>query len=360
MRLSPRPLIRWLTGLSALAIASTTVGQPAEAVSADRGLLENLMSPSDPVDPVVAALSEGRLIRDVAAPVAGAVLLPAVRYGFALTGEQLGKLDITSTPEAGLEVDRFVARLRGRGIDPAGSFTVYSLPPIQEAIDAAPAQGADGDGPLDSVLIVPTGTKVVMAGAVFEEGQLHTKTVFESSGEQPVRAMAAPPDAQGFRRAGGIGCTQRKQNNTAFYDPCHEYFVQENDGDPNGQYWASQLKGTGKGKGVWTLNSLEVSSRRKEGSAAQQWVDWNPGADENTSCRSQPITVSYAGVGITFDKQHCEVWDIDKDADGADFANWWKGHIRRKEREVGAQTLTRLDNGAVPTLLVSFDYYANP
>lgn len=120
------------------------------------------------------------------------------------------------------------------------------------------------------------------------------------------------------------------------------------------------MKGTGKGKGVWTLNGLELSSRRKEGSPRQRWVDWDPGADANTSCRAQTISVSYAGAGISFDRQHCEMWDIDKDADGADFANWWRGHVRRKEREVGAMTLTRLDNGAVPVVLVDFDYYANP
>lgn len=119
------------------------------------------------------------------------------------------------------------------------------------------------DGPLDSVLVVPTGTNVVVAGAVFEDGQLHSKTVLESRGDPGVRAMSAPMDNQGFRRAGGIGCTERKQNNTAFYDPRHQFHIQENDGDPNGQYW-----------------------------------------------------------------------DIDKDADGADFANWWTTCGARNARSV--------------------------
>lgn len=358
MRLSS---VRWLVALCAVVTTSGSLGPAAEAVSPDRALALSLIGPSDPIDRVLEALSAGRLVRDVAAPAAGSVLVPAVRYGFALTGDQLGHLDVTGTPEATLELEGFLARLRGRGINPGGSFTVYTLPPVQEALDAAHSTGIDGDGPLDSVLIVPTGTNVLLAGAVFENGQLHSKTLLESSGEESeIRPMAAPDSYQGFRRSGGIGCVHRKQNNTAWYDPCHEFFVQENDGDPSGQYWASRLKGTGKGKGVWTLNGLELSSRRKEGSPAQQWVEWDPGADYETSCRSQTISVSYAGVGIAFDRQHCEMWDIDKDPDGADFANWWRGHVRRKEREVGAMTLTRLDNGAVPVLLVGFDYYANP
>jgi hypothetical protein len=362
----PHRPVGWFIVVCILAAGSAYVVPAAQAVSPDQALARTLISPSDPVDPVLAALSDGRLVRAVAAPATGTVLLPAVKYGFALTGAELGKLDITGSPEAILEVGQFVARLRSRGIDQSGTpFTVYTLPPIQDAIDAAASPGMDGDGPLGSVLVVPLGTKVVLAGAVFEGGQLHAKTLLESSGsehrnESGIRAMAAPADSQGFRRSGGIGCAERKQNNTAWYDPCQEFYVQENDGDPNAQYWASELKGTGKGKSVWTLNSLEVSSRRKEGSPAQQWVDWDPGADTTTSCRSQTISVSYAGAGIAFDKQHCELWDIDKDADGADFANWWRGHVRRKERETGAMTLTRLDNGALPVLLVSFDYYANP
>jgi hypothetical protein len=367
MRLPSVRLVRWSTVVCALAIVSGYLVPAAEAVPPDRALAQALISPADPIDPVLAALFDERLVRDVAAPVPGTVVLPAVRYGFALTGDQLAKLDITGTPEAVLEVEQFVARLGGRGIDQSGdTFTVYTLPPVQEAIDSAASLGTDGDGPLDSVLVVPTGTKVVLAGAVFEEGQLHAKTLLESTGEEApghrsgIHAMAAPSDSQGFRRAGGIGCSERKQNNTAWYDPCHEFFVQENDGDPNAQYWASELKGTGKGKSVWTLNGLEVSSRPKEGSARQQWVDWDPGADAKTNCRSQTISVSYAGAGIAFDKQHCELWDIDKDADGADFANWWRGHVRRQERETGAMTLTKLDNGATPVLLVGFDYYANP
>jgi len=65
--------------------------------------------------------------------------------------------------------------------------------------------------------------------------------------------------------------------------------------------------------------------RRKDGTPAQEWVDWDPGADANTNCHSQTVSVTYEGVGLAVDKQHCEMWDIDKGAEAADMSNWWRG-----------------------------------
>lgn len=41
-------------------------------------------------------------------------------------------------------------------------------------------------------------------------------------------------------------------------------------------------------------------------------------------------------------------------------SDWWRGHIRRKERETAAMTATRPAPGASPTILLDFDHYANP
>lgn len=364
-RPSRRRLLILVAGISGLTAGLVGIEGAVQASSPDRELSLRLLGPGDPIDPVLSALADGRLVREVTAPLPGEATVPAVPLGFAFTGSQLGVLDITATPPAAAEVQAFTDRLKRRGIDMSGTeWTVYALPPVQSALALAPRE-QDDDGPLSDVLVVPRGTQVDLVGAVFEDGKLHVKTLLTATGLAPspqkrFRAMTDPSASQQFERAGGIGCVDRKQNNTAWYDPCHDFWLHRNDGDPNAEYWASQLRGTGKGKGLWTLNSLEVSSRRKEGSAPQEWVDWDPGADANTNCRNQTISVSYAGAGVSFDKQHCEMWDIDKDQDGADFANWWKGHVRRKERETGALTLTRLANGDIPVLRVSFDYYANP
>jgi hypothetical protein len=362
-------LITFLTALSTLTAGALLPESPARAASLDQALAKSLLGPEDPIDPVLSSLANARLVRDVVAPSPGQVTVPAVPLGFAFTGVQLGPLDITGTPAAALEVEAFTDRLHRRGVDTSGTtWTVYTLPAVKDAPDADPggAGTSEVDGPLGSALIVPAGTKVELVGAVFEHGELHTKTMFtaspdgRASGTREMSAMAAPSDSDSFVRDGGLGCVDRKQNNTAFYDPCQDFFFLENDGDPARRYWASQMHGTGKGRGLWTLNSLEVSSRRSDGSAPQEWVDWDPGADATTNCHTQTVSVSYAGAGLSLDQQHCEEWDIDKDADGADFANWWRGHVRRKERETAAMTLTRLQNGDLPKLLVSFDYYANP
>lgn len=86
--------------------------------------------------------------------------------------------------------------------------------------------------------------------------------------------------------------------------------MMSDDGDAGHDYWASEMYGTGKGHSVWTLNGLEVDSRREPGTAPQEWVDWDPGADASTSCHSQTVSVTYAGVGLALDKQHCETWDM--------------------------------------------------
>ena len=152
----------------------------------------------------------------------------------------------------------------------------------------------------------------------------------------------------------------RKQNNTAWYDPCQEFWQHENDGDPDRSYWASPMWGTGKSKSVWVLNRLEVSSRRKPGTAHQDWVDWDPGADGKQNCQSQSVSVSYGGASVSVDKQHCELWDISKGEHPAQFSNWWRGDVNRSEREMAASVLTSTKSGEVPHDLFDFDFYAHP
>ncbi len=140
-------------------------------------LAQKLLGPGDPTDPVLSALADARLVRDVIAPGPGQVTVPAVPLGFAFTGAQLGPLDITGTPAAASELQAFTDRLRGRGIDPSrAAWTVYTLPAVKEALDADPgaADSSGMDGPLGSALIVPARTNVELVGAVFEHGELHS------------------------------------------------------------------------------------------------------------------------------------------------------------------------------------------
>ena len=65
-------------------------------------------------------------------------------------------------------------------------------------------------------------------------------------------------------------------------------------------------------------------------------------------------------MGVSVDEQHCEMWDIDKGKYAADMSNWWRGHVRRKERETAATTATRLASGEAPADDFDFDFYANP
>lgn len=353
--------------LSALVMSAFFTERSAQADSSDRALAQSLLGPGEALDPVLTALSESRLVRDVGAPVAGQVEVPPVSVGFALTGAQLAPLDITGTAQATQELEAFLARLRSRGIDTGDTtWTVYTLPWVKEALDVAVARGADpADDPLGSRLIAPAGTAVELVGAVWESGRLYVKTTVSAAGRPPSAT------AKGLRstvvgnsgdwvRLGGAKCLDRDQNSTAHYDPCQWFFKFEPDRDANYDYWASQYYGTGKSHSIWTLSGLEADGRRKPGTAHQEWVDWDPGADAEHSCRTQTVSVSYAGVGVSIDKQHCELWDINKGAEAADLSNWWRGDAWRTERETAAETATRLREGEVPKGLFDFDFYAHP
>lgn len=351
-----------LSVASLLATGTLAIQPPAYGSSSDRALAQRFRRPGVALDPVLSSLSAGRLVREVAALAPGHVEVPAVPLGFALQGVQLTGLDVTKTVAGTRELAAFLTRLQGRG-DAAGDqedYTVYALPSIREAEESAAQRGAvDGpeDGTLDSVLIVPKGTKVEFVGAVFEGGKVHAKTIVSGSPTPPAATFGAPSESASFVRAGGIGCLHRKQNNTAWYDPCQEYYQLENDRDGAKNYWASQLWGTGKSKSIWTLEGLEAFARRTENTAAQGWVDWDPGADADINCQPQSVEVSYAGASVGITKQHCEMWDISKH-DDVRFSNWWRGKAWRKERETAMVALTKTSAREVPHQTFDFDYYA--
>ena len=363
------PRLRFISAVSLL-LCSVAVLPHAMATSPrqDRQLALRLAA-GRTLDPVLSALADGRLVRSVGAPASGAIDVAAVPLGFALTASQLAPLDVTSTPEASRALAAYLDRLRSRGIDIESTpFTVYTLPDIEEASAATMAAGGTEAEPLGSSLIVPTGTTVEFVGAVFEHGVLHAKTTV-SAGPDPMgnghgggtfRSMFAPSGSEVFERRGGVTCMDRQQNSTAHYDPCQWFYKVVNERDPNFDYWASEMYGTGKSHSVWTLSGLEVDSRRTEGTPRQEWMDWDPGADAETACRSQSVSVSYAGASVGVEKQHCELWDIDKGSAAFDMSNWWRGDVWRSERETAAVTLTKLREGELPHGDFDFDYHAHP
>jgi hypothetical protein len=358
--------------LAAVALAFCATSAPAIATDdsdSNWQLVQSLRRPGVPLDPVLATLAANRIVREVPPLRAGQIEPLPVPLGFGFTGGQLTTLDITGTEPANREVDAFVAQLRNRGIEVGDTrFTVYSLPSVQEALDASAGSEPDSEnGPLASVLVVPTGTVVEFVGAVWDGGQLHVKTTVSAPGRPATSgrgsgfsAMAAPTDSAHWERTGGVQCLEIKENSTAHYYPCQWWHQMINDGDDNYDYWASELYGTGKSHSVWRLTGLEVDSRRKADTAGQEWVDWDPGADGKQNCASQTVSVSYAGVGVSIDKQHCELWDIDKGRHALDMSNWWRGNVWRSERESAAMTLTRTRAGEVPHGDFDFDYYARP
>lgn len=219
------------------------------------------------------------------------------------------------------------ARLRQRGEPRATSYRVFALPSIREALEAAPPEADPEDGPLESALVVPTGTQVGLVEAIFEDRQLYVNP----------QILGGPIDSGDWQFAGGHGCIRRHQNGTARYSPCQWFSWLPDDGDPDHQYWAAQYYGTGKSKGAFTLDALQAAGWRSPGTERQEWVDWNPRSDrELPNCERQTVGVNIAGFEVSRQDDHCELWDIDKGDEPAEFANWWRGVARRSERDASA------------------------
>jgi hypothetical protein len=116
--------------VASLSAAAALAPAYAAPPSSDRALAEAFRRPGAAFDPVLAALSAGRLVREVAAIAPGQVEPPAIALGFALRGTELTGLDVTGTPAGRQEIDAFRAQLRGRGFKPSeAGYTVYSRRP---------------------------------------------------------------------------------------------------------------------------------------------------------------------------------------------------------------------------------------
>ena len=156
------------------------------------------------------------------------------------------------------------------------------------------ARGVLEEERLGSSLIVPAGTVVRFVGAVFQDGELHVKTAVTApatprkmaGSRGTFKAMGTPSDSVSFEPAGGVGCLRRKQNSTAHYDPCQQFWRATNDNNMAREWFASEMHGTGKSHSVWRLQGLEVDSRRSKNTALQEWVNWDPGADAPGNCRA--------------------------------------------------------------------------
>lgn len=356
--------VRRIVTLSLVIVLLPFMALPGSARESDAELAERYRHGSEP-DRFLDALGDGRLARDPAPPVKSQEYrTAAVELGWALTGTELGPFDVSETDAGRREVAALKARLRARGINVSQvPYTVYSLPAVDGATPRAEGReeaDADGDEPFGDVLAVPRGTTVELIGAMFDEAGLHVKTVLSAAATgSGVNTMAAPSDSRQWTPAGGLECIGRRSNNTARYDPCQFFYrLDGEDGDPENEIIASQMFGTGISKGLWELTELEVQATPREGTAAQRWIDWDPKADTKGDCQDVTVGVTVQGVGVSKTHQRCETWDIEKNEPGGDFANRWKGEIRRKDRSTASVTATKVADGDRPVSVFDFDYYA--
>jgi hypothetical protein len=379
-------------GAASLLFALAVI-HPLRATAADTTALDILARftpPTGELDPVMSALAAGRLTTHVPALVAGQRAPAPVATGYVIQGSDLAGFDVTDTPEGRAEIAAYVLRLQERGQPAPADLSVFSLPDIQVSgstgtpdpddlqnlpIDTAPVDSLhEGDGALTSLLVLPgCAPKPELVGGVVDGTQVFTTTVFATAPAttmntcdipQPSRTIGVADgdptyDSDAWGPAGG-NCWSRKQNNTAWFDPCYKWFHRTDDGNGSRDTYALTQYGTGKSKSVWDLNSLEVRSWREKNTPDQQWDDWSPRSDQDIGhCQTTTVGVDVNGAYIEQSANICDAWDIDKGQAAASFANTWRGSANRHERDTASFIATNVPNGYVPHDLVRYDYYAS-
>lgn len=173
--------------------------------------------------------------------------------------------------------------------------------------------------------------------------------------------------------SGGVGsgwnhrasdCFAREENSTGWIDSCYkinQYNTDGTDGTSTHDIFQLEHYATAKSKGVFTLNSFELTSDQSPSSDPfRDWVDWDPGSDaDHGNCGSYSIGISYSGVGITSSFTACDRWDITKWSDYGHFRNTWRGDARRSEREVGYMTAIKVSQGGWPVWSLWDTFAAN-
>lgn len=236
-----------------------------------------------------------------------------------------------------------------------------AVPPVGVG-DVAAVVVEDESG-VGSVLVLPTGTSVALVGAAWNDAMVQVTTVLSTTPVDPSLLEGQPDPTAGdkWRPAGGLRCMSRKQNDTAWYDPCSWWYEHMADGNDSRWTWGLVQYGTGKSKGIWKLKSLEVQSWRKAGTPDQDWIKWSPDSDmEAGHCSSITVGVNVKVAYLEVAKSMCDQWDISKGEQPADFANRWRSTYGagRTERSTASVIATDTPNGYVPHDLLSFDYYA--
>lgn len=219
------------------------------------------------------------------------------------------------------------------------------------------------DGLLGDVVILPVGVGMRTVGASWDEGMLKVTTILRDTPVAPQVAIDMVPrptnnDPQ-WDPASDRYCYPRKSNNTAWYNPCRQWYTLAKDGNPDRTSWNHLQFGTAKSKGIWNMTKFEVKAWPVKDSAYQYWLEWSPEADEDHGhCSSGTVGVNVNAAYVEYASQHCDEWDISLGSIGGDFSNSWRGNTNRSERNVAAMKATSVANGKTPNNYVRYDYYA--
>jgi hypothetical protein len=371
-------------GVLAAALAGTTLAAPLTPTHAEDPAVFTFVGYERP-----AWLLASDIAVNPPGPQPGEATAPAVERGYVITGDQLSRFDITATAQGQQELAAFVARIAhyndGLQLD-ARTYRVYATPSINlarqaEAVKLAAEEAAEDpvhavpvgtdalnplfEGPLADVVILPFGTGVGEISAAWDEAELKVTTILSDTPAEPVAPLVTgvlqqkPEYDETWEAAGPTHCYDRKQNNTAWFDPCRSWHILHKDGDPHRTSWGHKQWGTAKSKSIWYLTNFEVKAWPARESAHQAWLDWAPGADEERgNCTTTTVGAEVNGFMLEKSTQHCDEWDITKYEKGGDFVNDWRGRARRSERRVAAVKATATANGYSPTNAVRYDYYA--
>ncbi|MFI5262209.1 MAG: hypothetical protein ACHQZR_06630, partial [Candidatus Limnocylindrales bacterium] len=139
-------------------------------------------------------------------------------------------------------------------------------------------------------------------------------------------------------------CFSRSSDVWSWLDHCYQLY--EWSGPDGWDYWQLLRYGTAGANLPWTLHGASIGSYPTPGSAAQQWVQWDPLGDQTGPCQVVTIEITIPSVGIAWPVSRCDTWTIAKGLGGGSYSLAWSGSGTHGQRGLAYALAVRVPHGA--------------
>lgn len=213
----------------------------------------------------------------------------------------------------------------------------------------------------DNTVALPQGAENPQVDVTGNEMSLSWDESPDGDGDAAVGTEAKKGCANRYYKD-GKWCKSHKRdwwysNNTAWFKGTNQYMYWHNDNDKKYNYWAIKREGICKSKGVWTMLSCGIGSKKRT-SISQRILEVSPKQDKDLDdCASVSLGVEIPGISLGGEYQACDSLDVNF-PNRTSFSNYWRGLKHRTERAVEYQYIVRTKQGERPRFTLWSPYQA--